>query len=185
MRFAPLHPSQWAGVLLCAVALAALAGARSRWEAAADPPGLLTVVEIRGARKPGAYVFQGSEVEAAGAFEAAGGCARCPSVLPGPFASLRLRAGDALEVVCREGEAVDVRLAPMRGGARLALGKPMDLNEAGREELLLVPRMRPSFALAIVERREARPWRSLHDLQAIDGVGPRTAELWKKYLEVR
>jgi competence protein ComEA len=79
-----------------------------------------------------------------------------------------------------------VALAPRDAGtadvgtgnvARLLEGQPLDLNRASAEELELLPRIGPTLARRIIEDREQRgPFRSVHDLTRVRGIGPRTLE---------
>src|SRR5689334_20491710 len=45
--------------------------------------------------------------------------------------------------------------APLPAGARLTMGLKLNLNEAGAEELMLIPGIGPAFAKALVEARIA------------------------------
>jgi hypothetical protein len=60
------------------------------------------------------------------------------------------------------------------GPARLLFGDTLDLNRASVDELSVLPGIGPARALAIVEARKRRPFRSVGDLQAVRGIGPRT-----------
>lgn len=94
-------------------------------------------------------------------------------------------SGSSVNVKLSKTGGLAVRLDSMPAEARLTLGERLDLNEATQEELCLVPLMKPEFASAVVERRSQRAWERLEDLEQISGVGPKTVEKWKEYLEVR
>ncbi len=54
----------------------------------------------------------------------------------------------------------------------------LDLNAASAAQLQALPRIGPAMAERIVADREANgPFRSLEDLQRVNGVGDRTVEL--------
>jgi hypothetical protein len=93
-------------------------------------------------------------------------------------------SGQTIHVAYSAAGDLTVRIKPMDAGARLTLGMKLDLNEASEEELCRVPLMKPEFASAIVRRRKQTPWKHLQQVQEISGVGPKTADKWKDYLEV-
>jgi competence protein ComEA len=72
----------------------------------------------------------------------------------------------------------------MPGAALLALGLKLDLNSASLDELLLVPKMHPKIAAAIIERRQEDEWEQIDDLIEIRGVGPKTVQNLQDYLEI-
>jgi competence protein ComEA len=58
-----------------------------------------------------------------------------------------------------------------------AVGARIDLNTASAQELERLPRIGPRTAQRIVEHRTAHgPFRSLEDLKAVRGIGPKTLE---------
>lgn len=78
----------------------------------------------------------------------------------GPPAALEARVDEELR---RE----EVRRTPLEPG------ETIDLNRASAEEIERLPRVGPSLAARIVERREETgPFRTLADLDALPGVGP-------------
>jgi DNA uptake protein ComE-like DNA-binding protein len=79
---------------------------------------------------------------------------------------------------------VEVGVEAMPAAARLTLGEKLNVNTSSEEELMLVPQMRAGFAAAIANRRPKSGWESLDDLEEIPGVGPKTVEKWRNYLEV-
>lgn len=62
---------------------------------------------------------------------------------------------------------------------------PVNLNTAGAEELQLVPGIGPATADKIIEaRKNYGRFKSVNDLQAIRGIGPKKLEKMRKYLTV-
>lgn len=60
----------------------------------------------------------------------------------------------------------------------------VDLNQADWPEFIVLPGMGETLAKRIVESREkVGPYRSIHDLERIDGIGPRTLERLRPYLK--
>ncbi len=85
------------------------------------------------------------------------------------------------EVAARDSRTIVVRCAqpnapgpPVRGPARLLFGEPLDLNRAPLESLSVLPGIGPVRAAAIVAARNRQRFRSLDDLRAVYGIGPRT-----------
>jgi competence protein ComEA len=52
----------------------------------------------------------------------------------------------------------------------------IDLNQASRAELLLLPGVGPKLAARIEEYRQRQPFRTLADLRRVPGIGPATFE---------
>jgi len=62
---------------------------------------------------------------------------------------------------------------------------PINLNTATAAELQQVPGIRPSTADKILKMRKAYgPFKSVDDLRAIKGIGPKRMEKMRKYLTV-
>jgi competence protein ComEA len=73
------------------------------------------------------------------------------------------------------------------GGAALAKkrppAQPVNINAATSEELQLVPGIGPSTAEKILQMRKSYgPFKSVDDLLAIRGLGPKRLEKMRKYL---
>jgi competence protein ComEA len=67
------------------------------------------------------------------------------------------------------------RMAP--GSGRDALASPVDLNRAGPAELEALPGIGPVLARRICEQRAREgPFRSVEELRAVRGIGPRLLE---------
>lgn len=85
----------------------------------------------------------------------------------------------ALEAASRE------RIGRGRGPARQPLGpgERVDPNTAPPEELRRLPRATATIVARIVEDRERNgPYRSLQDLDRVQGIGPATLEAWSQLL---
>ncbi|MGB1012982.1 MAG: ComEA family DNA-binding protein, partial [Nannocystaceae bacterium] len=91
---------------------------------------------------------------------------------------LQIRAGDNLEraTLCTHTEIA--RGGPgwtrMSGTHLASLGLPVNLHEAGREELASLPGIGPALAGRIIEARERGELTNLNDLDNVRGIGPRT-----------
>ena len=105
--------------------------------------------------------------------------------MPPGFDKQAVQSGQRIRVTHRNPpDSPEIELELIDAAARLTLGLKLDPNEASAEELCLIPQMKPEIASQIVMRRAKKPWRELQELQEITGVGPRTLEKWKEYLEV-
>ncbi|GKT09840.1 helix-hairpin-helix domain-containing protein [Desulforhabdus sp. TSK] len=190
---APLDRSLFRAIaLVAAVCLAILFVRWSKTSRAPAPPSPMPViVEILGdVQKPGVHFLEPTDLPTAltvrHAVEAAGGLTRNPSAgMPPGFDKQAVQSGQRIRVTHRDPVGLpEIELELMDAAARLTLGLKLNPNEASVEELCLIPQMKPEIASQIVARRAKKPWRELQDLQEITGVGPRTLEKWKEYLEV-
>jgi DNA uptake protein ComE-like DNA-binding protein len=97
------------------------------------------------------------------------------SVCGGPvLVNGTLAAGRLLSVSCTRGRG---EVLPLPLGERVALGTPLDLNEAGEADLETLPGVGPSLAQRILDARAAQPggrFAALSDLLAVRGIGPVT-----------
>lgn len=77
------------------------------------------------------------------------------------------------------GEALrPVNLSPERNG-------DVRINAAGEEELIALPGIGPAYAAAILREREANGFFYFpEDLQAVSGIGPRTVEKLRPFLDL-
>jgi comEA protein len=88
------------------------------------------------------------------------------------------------------GRIVFVFLALVAISAQLAAKKkpppaPININTANSEELQLVPGIGPVTAEKILQMRKSYgPFKSVDDLRAIRGIGPKRLEKMRKYLTV-
>ena len=137
-------------------------------------------------RNPGVYFVRGEVPTVMEALVAAGGLKSGRRFHPPPGATAERPAkGSVVRVEERETGTVDIRIESMGAAAILTIGGKLDINSAGEQDLLAIPRMKPDVVRAIVERRKQRAWERVEDLDEIPGVGPKTAEKWKDYLEVK
>lgn len=152
-------------LLLVAVGLLAVRG----WWLHTPKPATV-VVEVRGAvPRPGYYPLT-EPARLSDALAAAGG------KLYGADATLD--AGTRVVV----GDDGSVRLERMKD--LLVLGLPIDVNSADVQALQAVPGIGPSRAAAIVREREAHgPFASVDDLTRVKGIGPKTVEALKPFVE--
>ncbi len=66
-----------------------------------------------------------------------------------------------------------------------AVTGPIDLNTAGVEQLVTLPRIGPTLAARIVDDREAHgPFGSVDALDRVPGIGPHTIELIRPHAAV-
>ncbi len=61
-------------------------------------------------------------------------------------------------------------------------GPRLDVNACSYEDLLRLPGIGPKKARAILEERGRRPFRSVHDLRRVKGIGPRTVQRLAPYV---
>lgn len=61
----------------------------------------------------------------------------------------------------------------------------VNINQAGADELSLLPRVGPAIAERIVDfRKENGPFKTLEDLMLVRGIGEKTFDLLKPYLRL-
>ena len=167
-------------ILMAAVALCAFF-ATAACKRAHVPKCAAVTVEVKGegVSNPGIYVVEETGATFASALSRAG----CRPGIQEVFAHRLLVSGQALEME-RGKTGFGIKIGRMEARALLACGLKLDLNSASLEDLLLVPHLRPSVASAIVRRRGRKPWGSLDDLTEIRGVGEKSVQTLRDYLEV-
>ena len=167
-------------ILLLSIIICIILVMRTRWTerpVSQDSP-VPVIIEVKGdIPGPGVYLLGQGEATVAGALARAG----LSGDVPSDAASRKLTSGDSIDYN-RSGE---IRIGRMPAAALLSSGQKLDLNTATVDELLLIPGMRPQIAADIVRRREERAWERVNDLEEIRGVGPKTLQRLKDYLEVR
>jgi competence ComEA-like helix-hairpin-helix protein len=89
-------------------------------------------------------------------------------------ASVDLNALEAASSEAKSGRNQKVR--PFRTGERI------DPNTAPVSELMRLPRSTRAMAERIVAERNARPFRSLAELDRVKGIGPATLQGWAPYV---
>jgi len=107
-----------------------------------------------------------------------------------PLLPDRLTAADCPEAGALDAPAAHSRRVscaggePLRGPSRLLFGLRLDLNRANAASLESLPGIGPVRAAAIVAERERRPFDSLEALTRVHGIGPRTLEGLRPWLEI-
>lgn len=72
------------------------------------------------------------------------------------------------------------------GHERLAVGVPIDVNDATPEDLAGVPGLSPRLAIEVVRDRLRRgPFSELDDLIRVRGIGPNRLERARPFLAIR
>lgn len=139
-------------------------------------------VEVTGAvREPGIYTFNDPPT-AGQAIDKAGGIPANPSISH-MSQSDTLQSGTHIEAKPLSPASVNLLLSRMDAGKRLVLGIPVDVNQAGIDELAIVPGISHRLARRIVEFRESHgPFRTWNDLRCVKGVGPKNVERFRSYL---
>ena len=176
------HTKIRAAILIVSVALLVLCLERSRRSAPlpeADGPAAV-MVEVKGdVSQPGTYILDTTPATVGFAAAMAGS----PPGIPADIAHQKLISGQSLEIFRHE-RGPTVRFGRMPGAALLTFGLKLDLNSATLDELLLIPKMHPKIAAAIIDRRREKEWEQTDDLLEIRGVGPKTAQHLQDYLEI-
>jgi len=141
-------------------------------------------VEVTGAvREPGIYTFDQSPT-AGQAIEKAGGIRGNPSISHMTWSNT-LQSGTHIEAKAFTQSSVNLFLSRMDVTKRLVLGVPVDLNQAGLDELAIVPGISPGLARRIIGFRESRNgFKTWHDLMGVRGVGPRNMKGFQDYLQL-
>jgi competence protein ComEA len=144
----------------------------------------LMVAVVGEIKRPGIYLMEGPEVTVAQTIEAAGGFRH--GIFEGAhkdFGPQKIYNGELVRIASSEPGPVEVRVEKMPSAARLTLGEKLNVNIASEEDLMLVPQMKAGMAAAIINRRSRQTWQNLEELEEISGVGPKTVEKWRSYLE--
>jgi competence protein ComEA len=144
----------------------------------------LAFVEVLGyVARPGVYWFTHAP-SLTEAVSSAGGLKTPARILeaglPDSFAS-----GTRLHISTPVRGTVSVHHGEMSAHKRVALGIPLDVNRADREELELLPYVGPQQAAAIVELRGQKGGlKQMEDLLAVKGIGPETLKKLEPWLKV-
>jgi DNA uptake protein ComE-like DNA-binding protein len=105
-----------------------------------------------------------------------------PGTAPAPCAAHAERvaeAGRTVEVACAPGGA----FRPVRGPARLVLGRRIDPNSADAETLEALPSIGPARAESLLRERARTPFCSARDLDRVKGIGPKLRAAIEPWLE--
>lgn len=73
----------------------------------------------------------------------------------------------------------------MSGERQLALGLPIDPNEASQADMEALPDVGPALAQAIVTARRQRRFQTEADLLSVRGLGPKRLAKLRPYLQLR
>jgi competence protein ComEA len=142
------------------------------------------IVEVAGAIKnPGIYTFD-TPPTANQAIQNAGG----------PVGEHRLlfdTAGHALDTGMRielqesNEDRLRITITPMGSRERFVLAIPIELNEAGVEDLVMIPGIGHRLARRIVEFRKSHgPFKAWDELKGVKGIGPKKVERFRSYLSL-
>ena len=140
-------------------------------------------VEVVGkVKSPGIYSFE-QGVTVAQAVARAGG-SLCP--LDGPaWANVQTESGRRIQILVEESGATSFKLEWMEVPTRLALGVPLDINQASEAELSQVPGINYRLAKEVVALRARRGvFSELENLYDVKGIGPATVRRLEPYLKV-
>ncbi|MEM5787817.1 MAG: helix-hairpin-helix domain-containing protein [Syntrophobacteraceae bacterium] len=135
------------------------------------------IVEIGGdVASPGVYLLEPGSASISNALSLAG----CSG--GSPESDRPLESGQSLLVTVNG--TVTVHTGSMAAAARLGCGLKLDVNSASESDLLLIPRMRPDIASAIVKRREEKQFSNPAEIIEINGIGAKTVQRLEAFLEV-
>lgn len=181
-----MEPRPWAAAILVAALILGLLAFRvfHRPSPLPLPAPIPAVIDFQGSvRHPGRHVLPGPTVTLGEALQEVGGLSeRDITSLSPEMRTHPLRSGTVVRAERDASGLLQIQMDSMPASARLILGIKLDLNQASREDLLCIPRMKPEMAQAIVDRGKEKPWRDLQELKEIKGVGPKTIERWRSHL---
>jgi competence protein ComEA len=99
-----------------------------------------------------------------------------------PAGDREITGGMKIRKVGQGGRAM-IRIEKMDAAARLALGLPMDINTAGRDDLVLVPGIGEKTAdIIVAARAKKNRFGSLEELKEIRGIKEKKLEKLRPYL---
>lgn len=145
------------------------------------------IVELAGSvRHPGVYFFPSpptaADILAAGD-EAVPAWEKIESQQRASL-SRRVASGTTL-LLEGHGQAVSLRLMPMAGAKKIALGMALDLNAATPDDLIAIPGIGPTIAAAIISYRERwGPFARVEDVQKVKGIGAKKLKGMEQYVMV-
>lgn len=102
-----------------------------------------------------------------------------------PDPGMPLYDGIKITVVKRKDGGHGIGIGGMSASTRLAIGRPVEVNSASLEDLILVPGIGEKTALKIIEarQREGR-FRRLEELMKIKGIKEKRLEKLRPYISV-
>ena len=171
--------------LLVLALLAAAAVAAALSSPSSPPTGAAAVADcpralIAAGDDSGTAVCASSVDAVAAVFGLAARRVGCRAAPPG----IEPAAGDRWRVVARADQSCAVRVDDMGGAARLALGLPLAIDQAGAADLARLPGVGPRLARAIVAARRERPFERVDDLRRVRGFGPGRLAALRRLLTV-
>jgi len=102
-----------------------------------------------------------------------------------PDPGMPLHDGIKITVVNRKDGGHEAGIGGMSASTRLALGRPVEVNSASLEDLILVPGIGEKTALKIVEARQREgKFRRLEDLMKIKGIKEKRLEKMRPFISV-
>jgi competence protein ComEA len=142
------------------------------------------IIEVEGAVKsPGIFRFQTPPTPYL-AIQEAGGFLNTHLTPKTPGCSLD--TGTRIEAQELDVGSVRLIVSPMSAGKKLVLGIPIALNQAGVEDLAIIPGISHALAGRMVAFRESHgPFRTWQEVRRVKGIGPRNLESFRSYLTLR
>lgn len=142
------------------------------------------IIEVAGAVKtPGIYTFD-EPPTINQAIQNAGG-PTCEHRLSFDTPGSALNTGMRIELFESNGGAPRITISSMGSRERFVLGIPIELNQAGAEDLAMIPGISHRLARRVVTFRKSHgPFRTWHELRRVKGIGPKKAERFRSYLSL-
>ncbi len=88
---------------------------------------------------------------------------------------------EKLPRIREEARRESAEIESAQGGQKAVEGKTIDLNTASRDELMTLPSVGEKTAIRIIARR---PYHTIEDLLAVDGIGPSTLLKIRSFITV-
>lgn len=142
------------------------------------------IIQVSGeVRNPGIYFFN-PPATVSEAVAGAGGLLPQLNQEPG-WTSVEVGHARRVHITATGDGLARLRLGWMNVSSRLALGVPLDLNQASAAELAQVPGITQTLAEGIVaQRNRLGGFSKVEDLRAVKGIGPVTLKRLGQYLTV-
>ncbi|MES0447545.1 MAG: helix-hairpin-helix domain-containing protein, partial [Desulfobacterales bacterium] len=84
------------------------------------------------------------------------------------------------------GDRLRLIITPMGSRERFVLAIPIELNEAGVEDLVMIPGISHRLARRIVEFRKSHgPFKTWEEVRRVKGIGPKKVESFRSYLSLK
>ena len=142
------------------------------------------IVEVAGAVKnPGIYTFDKPPTANQAIQNAGGPVGEHGLLFDTP--SHALDTGMRIELQESNGDRLRIIITPMGSRERFVLAIPIELNQAGVEDLVMIPGIGHRLARRIVEFRKSHgPFKTWHELRRVKGIGPKKVERFRSYLSL-